>query len=166
MTVMPPRSTITIAVAATLASAVLLTGCGSPGITLPTSEGGVSVSGDGSQVQVESDAGSFSAGSGALPDGFPEAEIPVLDGEIVSSMYIDEGTASAWSVTVLAPAGGDPMAEARSALEAAGFSAGTSGDMFGMKVVELTNGTYRVVLSVVDQDDQVAVQYGVNAVRG
>ena len=163
MTVMPPRSTI---VAATLASAVLLTGCGSPGITLPTSEGGVSVSGDGSSVQVESDAGSFSAGSGALPDGFPEAEIPVLDGEIISSMRLDEGSTSAWSVTVLTPAGSDPMSRATSALEAAGFSTGSSQDLPGMSVVELTTDVYRVVLGTIDQGDQMAVQYTVHTVDG
>lgn len=163
MPIQPPPSTTALATA--LMSAVLLAGCGSPGISLPTSEGDVAVSRDGSQVRIESDEGSFTAGSDALPDGFPETEVPILDGEIISSMHLDEGTRSAWSVTVLVPPGGDAIAEARSALEASGFAAGSSQNLPGMRVVELTSETYRVILGAVDQEDQVAVQYTVNVLR-
>lgn len=164
MPVTPPSSTTTLA--GTLVSALLLTGCGSAGISLPTSDGDVSVARDGSEVRIQSDEGSFVAGSDALPEGFPEAEVPVVDGQIISSMRLDEGSTSAWSVTVLTAPGTDPVPRATSALEASGFTTGSSQDLPGMRVVELTNDVYRVVLGTIDQGDQVAVQYTVHAVDG
>lgn len=55
----------------------------------------------------------------ALPDDFPEAQVPLVDGAIQSAERRDDGS---WSVTVQAPAGaGDAYDDAVKKLTEAGY---------------------------------------------
>ena len=81
---------------------------------------------------------------GDLPTGFPTS-VPVIDGTIEVAGGAG-GNSHGWMV-VLTPEGADPVADATSALTAAGFTedASLSGDAAGGSVY--TDGQYVVVLA-------------------
>jgi hypothetical protein len=57
--------------------------------------------GDDAKVECKTDKGSFSAGAGTeLPDGFPKSDVPLPEGEIVSSISTDVDGKAAYNVTV------------------------------------------------------------------
>lgn len=146
-----------------LAAAVLLAvgACGSDDITVPTDNGDVSVSKDGTDTTIKSDEGAASVGSGKLPDSFPADDIPLIDGQILAAIAVDQSGGVGWSVSILADgAGQDAFTEGVNRLKAAGFreESAMSG---GVTTSQLTNGTYRVLIATTDQGEQATVQYAV-----
>lgn len=151
--------------AASCALILALGACGSDDITVPTDKGDVSVSRDGNDVTIESEDGSVKGGSGKLPDGFPADEIPLVDGDILAAVAVDQTGTSGWSVSVLTD--GSPAerhAEAVATLEAAGFtSEGTAQAGYAMAI--LSNGIYRVLVGSLPQDDEAVIQYTVEKLQ-
>ena len=87
---------------------------------------GCKADGDGNDATVEckNDKGSFSAGTGSdLPDGFPKSDVPLPDGEIVSSISTEVDGKPAYNVTVKVDGTvSDAADEYRSELEDKGFT--------------------------------------------
>jgi hypothetical protein len=87
---------------------------------------GCKASGDGNDATVEckNDKGSFSAGTGTdLPEGFPKGDVPLPEGEIVSSISTEVDGKPAYNVTVKVDGSVDDAAvEYRSELEDKGFT--------------------------------------------
>lgn len=63
--------------------------------------------------------GDIDLGGGSLPDGYPSAEVPVVDGEIIYSLKVGAGGDQVYNVTV--QTGADPTDTVRNQLLAAGF---------------------------------------------
>ncbi len=65
---------------------------------------GCKANGSGDETKVECEGkdgkGSFSVGTGELPDGFPKSDVPLPDGEIVSSLSTGVDGKTAYSVTI------------------------------------------------------------------
>ncbi|UOE45631.1 hypothetical protein [Agromyces larvae] len=81
---------------------------------------------------------------GELPEGFPESEIPLIDGEIVFAAGAPSEGEEGWLVTIKSTAA-DPLAEAIAELEAAGFTADPNLDGVDLQGMALrTNGTWTV----------------------
>lgn len=80
--------------------------------------------GDDATVECKNDKGSFSAGTGSdLPDGFPKSDVPLPDGEIVSSISTEVDGKPAYNVTVKVDGSVDDAAEDyKSDLEDKGFT--------------------------------------------
>ena len=51
-------------------------------------------------MQGKDGKGSFSVGTGDLPDGFPKGDVPLPDGKIVSSISTEVNGKPAYNVTV------------------------------------------------------------------
>ncbi len=104
----------TLLIAATLATAVALAGCGSVGDAVAeraieegleqASIGDVEVDlDDGGGVSVESSEGSFQIGDDAeVPDGFPD-DVPLPDGDVMVAMSFDDDSGTGYNVTLESP---------------------------------------------------------------
>ena len=123
--------TVTVAVAAM----ALLSGCSGEGV-------GNAVNG----AVTEASGGDVSLG-GQLPEGWP-AEIPVIEGDIGFGAANTTDGDRGWVVTVTTDAP-DPLADATTVLEAAGFSADTSAtaNIGDAGVAALPNETWAVVIA-------------------
>lgn len=138
-----------------------LAGCGGSSVSLPTGDGGsVKVDKDSNDFSIESDDGSIKSTTGKLPDGFPEAEVPVLPGTIVSSVGIDSEGQRGWSVVVEADPDADPDA-AFGLLEKAGFVSESSMDAGGSKTRTYQTDEWDVLVSVTAVDGDRNVSYTV-----
>lgn len=101
--------------------------------------------GDGN-VKVETSDGTFQTGS-ELPDDYPIEEVPIV-GEVSAAASSSTGAGRRWTIaTTLGGSVEDALTEAKSALEAAGFT--TDGEAAGA-FISLTNDTYSVVASAGD----------------
>ncbi|QEO15542.1 hypothetical protein FLP10_14695 [Agromyces intestinalis] len=81
---------------------------------------------------------------GELPSGFPESEIPLIEGEVVFAAGAPNQEGEGWLITIKSPAA-DPVADAVAKLEAAGFTTDPNlegVDLQGMAI--RTNGTWTV----------------------
>jgi hypothetical protein len=136
--------------AAVAASAALLAGC-APG---PLQD----VVGQRAEEAIEGATGGDVNLDGGLPAGFPE-EIPLIEGEI--SFSAGTGGTEGWVVSIEpATSGGDPVAEARAALESAGFVPEQAFEGVDLGAQVFSNGTHLVLLS----GDAAAVMYTVTPV--
>lgn len=136
--------------------------CGSDDVTIPTDQGDVSVSKDGSKIDIESEDGSVKGGSGKLPAGFPADEVPLVDGEILTAIAVDQTGGGGWSISILADGGAEGRhSEAISLLKAAGFEADAEQTVTGTAMTILVADDYRVLLGSTPQDGQTLMQYTV-----
>ncbi len=131
-------------------------GNGSADVDLDLEDGEVSVSGDG---------GSFSMG-GDLPESFPADRVPLIDGELLTAVEVDDASTRGWAVTIRST-DADAFEQARDRLLDAGFApradapGATSGaDAYVMLVAD----GYQVILA--GAGDQGVVAYTVNALDG
>lgn len=111
---------------------------------------------DGFSVKTED--GEFTVGGdGSLPDGFPEGEVPLVDGEIVQTARVSDESSDGFSVAIQAEGTIDDVhADALAQLEGAGFTVGTDSDLGEMKstTLEGTGAVGGVVLgTIADSDD-------------
>lgn len=134
-------------VAATAVGAFLLASC-SPGDLLESAvekgvEKGVEaatgadidIDEDGGNMSIKTEDGEMSFGTGAeLPETFPESEVPLVDGEIMTSMRIKDETSDGYSVSIVVEGTiADVNAEAVELLEGAGFESTSESDMGEMR---------------------------------
>ncbi|WP_435771799.1 hypothetical protein [Nocardioides sp. SYSU DS0651] len=98
---------------------------------------------------VEGEDGSFSSGA-KIPDDFPD-DVPVV-GEVTYGIANESDGTKSWQLAATEDGSAqDVYAEAKSALEDAGFEVG-EGQEYG-ELATLSNGEYEVVLSVGDNGD-------------
>lgn len=92
---------------------------------------------DGFTVKTED--GEFSMGTdGSLPEGFPQAEVPMVEGTILQTAKVAEGTSDGYHVSMDAAGElGDVYADALALLEGAGYAIGGEVDMGEMKSATL-----------------------------
>lgn len=97
---------------------------------------------DDDEVSVESSDGTLTVGKDQLPEGFPESEIPLVDGEIKLAIAVEDG----WSVAVAVDGSAAEAAkEAVAKLKGAGFTAEDGISMESMAM--LKNDTYSVMVT-------------------
>lgn len=158
--------------AAALAVACLaLTGCGADDIADKVTEkaienaagedADVDVDTDSGEIRVETSEGTFSTGR-ELPDSFPVDAVPLLEGELVQAVSVDEGGSEGFAVHLLRD--DQPLAaavaEAVELLEGAGFEVdedSSNPTMFEM--TSLASADHRVIVSGHDQGEETMVQY-------
>lgn len=115
MTTLRTRVTAPIAIILAISIAPALTGCfGNPVESII--EGAT-----GGQVDL---------GGTTLPDGYPEAEVPVIDGEIVFGGALGDGSGAIYNVTVKV-SGASAIDDIKAQLEGAGFTTQAGGDTTG-----------------------------------
>ncbi|MDN4480963.1 hypothetical protein [Demequina muriae] len=111
---------------------------------------------DGFSVTTED--GEFTVGGdGSLPEGFPEAEVPLVDGEIGQTARVNDGDADAFAVSINATGSVEEVhAEALGLLESAGFTVSAEVDMGGMKsaTLESEGSVDAVTLGVLEGSDE------------
>jgi len=149
--------------AALFTAAVLLAAgaCGSGDVTVPTDQGDVRVSKDGADIEIDSEDGAVTGRTGKLPDSFPANDVPLVEGQIVAAIAVDQTGGVGWSASIMADGAADEVhAQAVGLLKTAGFS--EEGVVSaGVTSSELTNGAYRVIVASMDQGGQTYVQYAI-----
>lgn len=110
---------------------------------------------DGFSVKTED--GEFSIGSdGSLPEGFPEGDVPMVDGTIMQTAKVNEGDADGFLVSMsVEGAVADVHAEALALLESAGFTVAADVDMGGMRsaTLEGSGAVEAVTLGVLESSE-------------
>lgn len=98
---------------------------------------------------------------GELAEGFPSDVIPLVDGEITSSVATDTGTGTAWIVlvTVEGSTTEDATNAARDLLIGSGFAEPEAMAGLGMAILEKEG--YQVLLSSSEQNGSAVVNYTV-----
>lgn len=135
MSTMPTTTRAAIAVAIAGITASLLTGCfGNPVEDLVNR---------GVEDAIEDATGGDVSLGGELPADFPTS-VPIIDGDI--SVAAGAGGAEGWIVVVTSSAS-DPVAEAASALEGAGFTEDTTVSGAGMGAKVYSNAEYLVLVA-------------------
>lgn len=145
-----------------------LTGaCGAKSIKFGPDDAKVKVSKDG-KVEVKTNDGTFKAGTNELPDSFPKGDVPLTEGEVISSFHFDQGAdGKAWNVTILSPDKdlarvSDKVA---SQLKGAGFEQDTFMELGDMKTYVFSDPVYGISISIMRADgsnpDGVTVTYQV-----
>jgi hypothetical protein len=117
------------------------------------SAGDVNVDVNGDEIKVETSDGTVVAGGGKLPAGFPESDVPLVDGEILVGVKAADG----YSVSVKVD--GDTQSAfdaAVSKLEGAGFAQEAA---IGSLSAGLTGNGYSVLVSVNDASGSTTVTY-------
>lgn len=132
MSTLTIRSRAAIAVAIAGVAASLLTGCNP-----------ADVLNQGVEDAIEGATGG-DVSLGELPEGFPES-VPVIEGEISVGAGGEAGGQEGWTVVVTSDAA-DPMADAKAALESAGFSDDPSISTDGGGAAAYSNDEYTVLL--------------------
>ncbi|MFW2513075.1 hypothetical protein ACNI3K_04795 [Demequina sp. SO4-13] len=128
---------------------------------------GADVEGSEDGFSVKTDEGEFTVGGdGSLPEGFPEGDVPLVDGEIIQTAKVSDGGSDGYAVTM--QVGGtieDVHADALAKLEGAGFTSAGEVDMDEMKssTLEGAGSVGGVVLGVMggSEDGMVSVSYTV-----
>lgn len=134
MSTMPTTSRAAIAVAIAGMTASLLTGCfGNPGDLVN----------QGVEDAIESATGGEVSLDGDLPADFPTS-VPLIEGDI--SVAAGAGGAEGWVVVVTPSDSSDPVADAVSELEAAGFTEDRSISGDGGGAAFYTDGEWTVLL--------------------
>lgn len=110
---------------------------------------------DGDKVKIETSDGTVEAGTGNLPAGYPEDEVPLVDGEVVLGIAAEGG----WQVTIKYDGSPEDAIEAAgSALEAAGVAKDPDSTGLANSGLYAGNG-YEVMVSASDAGDGTAVSY-------
>lgn len=112
----------------------------------------VDVDTGGGEVRIDDGSGSSYVGGTELPEDFP-AEVPLLEGEILTGAAVKESGSAVWTVTVqVAGDAQEAFDEAVRMLEGAGFELATEVQA-GLYGGQLDNGTWRVVLAAYADPD-------------
>ncbi len=120
---------------------------------------------DGFTMKTED--GEFTMGSdGSLPDGFPENEVPLVDGDIIQTAKVADGTQDAFHVTVDSPGDFDTVGDkAMELLEGAGYTVAGEVNVEGMRSASLegSGNVAAVTVGVMEgyEEGQTSVSYTV-----
>lgn len=138
---------VTGSIAAVGVVALVMAGC-SPGDLVEKAVGGAVEKGiesatgaeidldeDGGNMSIKTEDGEMSFGAGAeLPADFPESAVPLVDGEIATSMRIKDETSDGFSVSLTVDGSiADVHGEAVDKLKGAGFESTSESDMGEMR---------------------------------
>ncbi len=154
-------------VALALGSALVLGGCGGSdedraedAIEQAAEDAGedVDVDVDGDDITIENSDGTVTMG-GDLPDGFPEDDIPLVDGAIQLAMGAEgEG----WQISIYVDSPSDEaVAAGVSLLEGAGFSVDEEAVMGDNSTATLSSDAYNIFLTGTAADSQTALLYSI-----
>lgn len=136
--------------------------CGSDGSTVSTPGGDVRIDRDDDTVTLEDEDGNGFTTSVELPDGFPADEVPLLDGEIVQGIAVDQPDGAGFSVSMEVDS---PVAkaydDAKALLEDAGYTAALDSTGQGFATGGFDDGTWSVLVNVGEIDDHSSVTYTV-----
>ncbi len=119
---------------------------------------------DEEKVKVETSDGTFEAGVGDLPDGYPAGDVPVVDGSVLVAVAAGDG---AFSVAVEYDGSADEAyAAAKQALTGAGLSESEAIDTLeGSNSGAFEGNGYEVFVSVLDVGSKPRVNYIVSPLR-
>lgn len=108
----------------------------------------VDVDVDDDKITVDTSEGTVSVNSGELPDGYPAAEVPVVDGEIISALAVP---GSGFAVTVIYDGDADAaLADAVGLLTGAGMAPEGGDNPIGSV---MTGNGYRAVVTTSSAGD-------------
>lgn len=116
----------------------------------------VDVDVNGDEVKIETSDGTIEAGTGNLPEGYPQDDVPLVDGEVQMGIATGEG----FSVTIAYD--GDPAAafdDAVSRLTDAGLAVEADSAVLGENSAALTGNGYSVLVSASDVTGSTSVTY-------
>ena len=149
-----------------LGSSLVLGGCGSDedraanAIEEAAQDAGedVEVDVDGDDITIEKSDGTVSMG-GDLPEGFPEDDIPLVDGDVQLAMGAAE---QGWQVSIYVAAVADEaVADAVALLTRAGFTLGDETDMGDVGSATLSSDAYVVYLTGTTAGAQTTLLYSI-----
>ena len=116
------------------------------------------------QIVEGATGGDVSLPGKSVPDDFPKADVPLIDGEVVFGLGVGNDDGKAWNVTIKV-SGLDAADLSKSQLEGAGFSAneaGIGGTTDEGATLIYDNGTYNVLVVVTkDADNGFVANYTV-----
>lgn len=136
--------------------------CGSDGVTVPTSEGDVKIDQDDGTVSLDDGEGNSFSSSAELPDGFPEDDVPLVDGEIVQGLAVDQGGDAGYSVSMEVDGSvAEVYDEVKALLEDAGFTSSLDSSGQGFATAAYDDGTWTVLVNVGEIGDTSSVTYTV-----
>jgi hypothetical protein len=137
-----------------MTAALTLSGCFANPFDQLTDRIGSEIAKGGAEKLVEGmTGGGLEIAPGSLPDDFP-AEVPVVDGEIQSSMSMLIEDTKAWNVTIKTGDANAALATARKELVAAGFEESLWNDGKVMAMGMFSKGDFRVNISAMFADDE------------
>ena len=96
--------------------------------------------------------GGVDASNQTLPATWP-AEVPVVDGAIITSLAALQGSSQTWSAQIAVPEAAAGFEQAKAAMVAAGFALDFEGQANGAYTAGLSNAAYTVTL-VADRTDE------------
>lgn len=110
----------------------------------------IDLEGDGG-LKVENEDGSFEVGaSSELPDDFPVDQVPLIEGELITTARMADGDTVGWSANFQVPAqASDAFAGALAALESAGYEASQTSQSEGYNTALLTGSELQVLLGAI-----------------
>jgi hypothetical protein len=145
-------------------AAVLLTGltaltaCGDDGTTV-ASDNGSTVKVDKDKITVESSAGTATMGKD-LPEGFPTADVPLLDETVVSATKGTAGGPFAWSVVMQSSRSVDDLsAEVRKDYAAWKSDKGTGTSLGDVSILHFVDSAYEVGVTIARTGSNVTITY-------
>lgn len=116
------------------------------------------------QIVEGATGGDVSLPGKSVPDDFPKADVPLIDGEVVFGLGVGNDDGKAWNVTIKV-SGLDAADQIKSQLEGAGFTAneaGIGGTTDEGATLIYDNGTYNVLVVVTkDADNGFVANYTV-----
>lgn len=155
--------------AAVLTSAAVLSlgvaACGgSDGITVPDGKGGsVAVDQSDDGVTLDTQGGSVTS-STKLPKDFPTDKVPLIDGDVVSSVSTSQTGGGGFNVVVASSKSAtDALAEAVTLLTGAGYEKSGAFADSGSTIAGLKSADYMVLVQIVDIGKGTTVSYTVAA---
>lgn len=167
--ILRPRARRTAA--ALVVACLALTGCGTDDVadrltkkaieSAAGEDAEVDIDTDSGEIKVESSDGSFTTGR-TLPADFPEDDVPLVDGELIQAVSVEEDGSTGYAVHMrlegTSPAAA--VAEAVGLLEGAGFEVEEMPDIGVFETRTLTTADYRVMVSGLEvESDSTTLQY-------
>ena len=121
------------------------------------------------QIVEGATGGDVSLPGKSVPDDFPKADVPLIDGEVVLGAGIGNADGKVWNITIKV-GGLDAADQIKSQLEGAGFTAsqaGNGGITDQGATLAYENGTYNVLVVVTkDADNGFVANYTVAQAKG
>lgn len=151
--------------AAALASVVLVSGCGSDGISVKTDDGTVRIDReDEGGVSIETEDGSATVGTD-LAEDFPSDEVPLIEGTVISSASMASESTPGFSAVIETDAAlNDARDAADKLLVDAGYKRVTEMSTSGNSFRGYQNSTWTLTVQVFETDGRSTVAYTVGRV--